>query len=241
MHRTLVYHHFESIDSTNTYAKAHALQFHPDQLVLISADEQTAGRGRFKRPWISPKGVNLYATYCFFIAPEFARSISQMAAVSIATLLLSYSLSPQIKWPNDLLLNRKKIAGILSEVQFQTTSAQVFLGIGINVNMSQSFLDTIDQPATSLAIETKRIWDRKALLSELTEQIQTDLALFEKEGFASFYTRFEALLANRNEMIRIHDGATTWEGIFESITSDGKLTLRLADGSHRVFFSGDIQ
>ena len=94
--------HFESIDSTNTYAKTHGNEFPLGQITCITADEQTAGHGRFNRPWSSPKGVNIYASF-YFRLPKNTKhltSLAQVMTASIATVLTN--LNPKIKWPNDI-------------------------------------------------------------------------------------------------------------------------------------------
>src|SRR5579872_1736709 len=98
--------HLDSIDSTNTYAKQRAKEFAPDQITCITAEEQTAGRGRFQRKWISPRGVNLYATFYFRLPVNSLHltSLSQVMAFSFAAVLLKEELHPKIKWPNDIQL-----------------------------------------------------------------------------------------------------------------------------------------
>src|SRR4051812_3291883 len=107
--------HLDQIDSTNTYAKQHAQDFAPDKITCITAEEQTAGRGRFQRKWISPRGVNLYTTFYFRLplSTLHLTSLCQVAAFSVSSLLLQSDLHPKIKWPNDVLLSGKKISGVL--------------------------------------------------------------------------------------------------------------------------------
>ncbi|OGN66636.1 MAG: biotin--[acetyl-CoA-carboxylase] ligase [Chlamydiae bacterium RIFCSPLOWO2_02_FULL_45_22] len=232
--------HFESLDSTNVYAKTNSGLFSQNDITCVTADEQTKGRGRFDRTWFSPKGVNIYATF-YFTLPKTTRELvamSQVMAMSLSTLLKRKGLHPEIKWPNDVRLNHKKVAGILSETRFSTKIVEFFVGIGINVNLDE--VASIDQPATSLKIETGRIWDRKALLKELQVQFESDLALFKRDGFEPFHDDFEALLCFKGQRVRCFDGETTWEGICHSITRDGQLNLRLENGIIHTVLSGDI-
>jgi BirA family biotin operon repressor/biotin-[acetyl-CoA-carboxylase] ligase len=238
----LVEIHFESIGSTNTYAKEHVGSFSPDQVTCITADEQTAGRGRFQRKWYSPKGVNLYVTFCFRLPKNALHliSLSQMMAASFASVLLDEGLHPKIKWPNDIRLNGKKLSGILCETSFHGEWVDVFLGIGVNVNMGTADLARIDQPATSLQAETGRSWDRAALLKKIQKKILHDLDLFKSKGFEPFHSLFENLLAFKGEIVSCSDGKRTWVGTCHSITNDGQLNIYSSDKSMHTVLSGEI-
>jgi BirA family transcriptional regulator, biotin operon repressor / biotin---[acetyl-CoA-carboxylase] ligase len=158
--------HLEKVDSTQTYAKNHYTEFAPEAITCISADEQTAGRGRFQRKWIAPKGKNISATF-YFQLPASIPHLTTLAQLMAYTLAGVIGIHSQIKWPNDILLSGKKLAGILCETIFDSSVVHCFLGVGINVNTTPEELAIIDQPATSLFIETQREWDRDTLLSEL--------------------------------------------------------------------------
>ena len=105
----------DSIYSTNNYAKERAGSFAKDKITCITAEEQTAGRGRFQRTWQSPRSVNIYATFCFRLAAQTMHliSLAQVMAASFAKVLLQEGLHPKIKWPNDVLLGGKKLSGFL--------------------------------------------------------------------------------------------------------------------------------
>ena len=234
--------HLKTIDSTNTYAKKHAPTFPKGQITCVIAEEQTAGRGRFHRTWDSPKGGNLYATF-YFLLPASSKSLmslSQIMACSMAKVLLTEHFSPKIKWPNDIQLSGKKCSGILCETRFQGEEVEIFLGIGLNVNMGQDLLGNIDQPATSLFVESGKEWNQLEILQKLQTQFASDLALFTKKGFAPFHNFFDKLLLFKGEKIRCFDGKKEWTGLFHSITSDGQLNLPLPDGSMHTMLSGDI-
>ena len=235
--------HLDSIDSTNSYAKNHAGNFALDKITCITAEEQTAGRGRYQRKWVSPRGVNLYTTFYFRLPLNTLHlaALAQVMTLSLATLLLSEGLHPKIKWPNDVQLNGKKVSGILCETTFRPNDVQIFLGIGINVNMPSDALDAIDQPATSLKNETNRVWDKKDLLKKLQRQFVLDLERFKKEGFTPFHRTFEKLLALKGETIRCFDGKKEWMGICHSLSSEGQLNLLLPDQTIHTLRSGDIK
>jgi BirA family transcriptional regulator, biotin operon repressor / biotin---[acetyl-CoA-carboxylase] ligase len=230
------------VDSTNTYAKHHAAAFPKDRITCVTAEEQTAGRGRYQRKWVSPKGVNIYATFYFTLpatTPDIV-SLSQVMAYSFSTLLIQEGLDPKIKWPNDIQLSGKKVSGILCETQFHQDVIELFIGIGINVNLEASSAAQIDQPATSLLIETGRKWDKMGLLHKLQKQFMKDLERFKKEGFAPFHQEFDHLMALKGETVRCYDGKKEWVGICHSLTKDGQLNLLLPDRTIHTILSGDI-
>ncbi len=170
----------DTIDSTNSYAKAHSKEFNPQKVTCITAEYQTAGKGQFERKWISPRSVNIYSTFYFHI-PSSTKNINQLSQVmafSLAAILKNKGLHPTIKWPNDVQIHQKKIAGVLAEVIFHPEFIEVILGIGINVNMQINDLALIDQPATSLKNETGLHWDKNQLLKELQYQFLLDLRRF---------------------------------------------------------------
>lgn len=235
--------HLDSIDSTNTYAKEHSKRFAPNEITCVTAEEQTAGRGRYQRKWLSPPGVNLYITFYFQLPVNTLHlvSLAQVMAYSFAAILLREGLHPKIKWPNDVQLSGKKLSGVLCETQFHRDFVEIFLGIGINVNLEEEIAGKIDQPATSLKIETGRKWDRAALLKKLQKQFAEDLEKFKKEGFAPFHSAFENLLARKGETIRCFDGKKEWVGICHSLTNDGQLNLYLPDQTIHTIVSGEIK
>jgi len=233
--------HLDSVDSTNTYAKQHLSEFAPDKITCILAEEQTAGRGRFTRSWHSPRGLNLYVTFVFQLSsPLHLGSIGQVMALSFAQVLIREGLHPLVKWPNDVLLGGKKLSGVLAETQTIKSSIAVFLGIGINVNLNLAELKQIDQPATSLKVETHRDWNRAALFKKLSQQFVADLDKFKKKGFEPFHHQFENLMAFKGKTIHCFDGKKEWTGLCHSITHDGQLNLCLPDHTIHTLSAGDI-
>jgi BirA family biotin operon repressor/biotin-[acetyl-CoA-carboxylase] ligase len=235
--------HFESIDSTNTYAKLHASSFNPSGITCITADRQTSGRGRFQNKWVSPPGVNLYITFYFRLPANQTHftALGLVLAASLAQTLIVLSIFPQIKWPNDLQLNRKKFGGVLCETTLHKEHFEVFAGIGINVNMEPRDLESVGQAATSLKEETGKIWDRKKILKHLQDQFAKNLELFQTKGFAPFHAFCENLLAYKGEKVRCYDGQNEWIGICESLSEEGRLNLRLPDHSIHTVSSGEIR
>ncbi len=230
------------VDSTNTFAKQHSRDFPKGEITCVSASEQTGGRGRFERKWLSFKGAGLYATF-YFTLPKNSQhlaSLAQLMALSFAKILIKEGFKPEIKWPNDVRLNHKKVSGVLCETAFHPDHVEVFLGIGVNVNLDQESAAAIDQPATSLFIETGKKWDNNQLLKALQNQFVKDLEVFKKEGFTPFYKTFDQLLALKGQMVRCDDGKNVWVGICHSLREDGQLNLLLKDNTIHTVLSGDI-
>jgi len=237
------YIHFDTIDSTNTWAKTNAHTLDPEKLSCITALEQTAGRGRFSRKWLSPHGQNIYATL-FFVIPKgspYLPNLGQILAYSCASVLKEKGFEVEIKWPNDLLINRKKVAGILSETVSLNDSSGVALGIGINVNMSEELLKKIDQPATSLAQLSMKTWKLEQLLEPLIQQFLQDFELLHQKGFAPFQSNFQKLLAYKGQEITCNDGVKTIKGICHAITKDGKLELIPSSGKPITLSAGEVK
>lgn len=233
--------HFNSLNSTQTYAKENYTSFPANEITCVSADEQTAGYGRYQRKWISPKGANLYVTFCFRL-PQTIQNLTSLAllmAYSFASLLIEKTLNPKIKWPNDVLLDDKKLSGILCETLFESTSVQLFLGIGINVNMETIALEQIDQPATSLKVVTGHLWNLPSLRDALQTRFANHLELFIQKGFAPFVQHIDQLLAYKGQKIYCWNGQKEWTGICHSLTCDGELKLLLPHGRIHILRSGE--
>ncbi len=166
---------FPSLPSTNDWAKQNLHLCSREGITAIRAEEQTAGRGRMGRSWHSPKNTNLYLTLVWF--PQSNELLDPITV----THLLAYSvievlpeLPCMIKWPNDLLCNGKKIAGILCETVTWQDLPTLIVGIGVNVQMSD--LSAIDQPATSILLETGELYPIAKLSEQLTAQFQWNVS-----------------------------------------------------------------
>lgn len=173
----IIHHHFETIDSTNDFAKKNLSTFSRRDLTIISADEQTKGRGRYGRSWFSPKGENLYSSFCFFVDKDQQDSslFTHISAISLSAMLKKYGICNQIKWPNDILVNQKKLAGILCETELFPPQTGIIVGIGLNINMNENNIALIDQPTTSLKIETSKSWDISLILNDIANLFISDV------------------------------------------------------------------
>ena len=232
----------KTVDSTQEWAKKNVAKLDKSKITCISADIQTKGKGRFNREWLSPEGDNLNITFYFQLDSKCLHlvSIAHILALSLAKVLRDNNLDPKIKWPNDVMLDDKKLAGMLCEIQTKNEFADIFLGIGINVNADEKFLSKIDQKATSLKVETKRDWDKQKLLDDLKIVFSNNLKLFNEKGFEPFYEKFENLLLFKGEKITFFDGQKEYKGILHSISSEGKLNLYMPTKEMLTFAAGDI-
>jgi BirA family transcriptional regulator, biotin operon repressor / biotin---[acetyl-CoA-carboxylase] ligase len=239
----IVRRHFPSLDSTNNWAKQNAQQLDRNCLTLVTASEQTAGRGRFSRRWISPANQNIYATFCLFVEKHRIDigNLPQVLAMSAAKTLKDLGFETKLKWPNDVLIQGKKIAGILSETTPLSDELCVILGIGINVNMPQEILDQIDLPAISLVALDGVQRDVEEVLGLLQKNFVEALDLFLEEGFHPFLLDYRDSMAyDVGDPIRFHDNRVVRKGVFLGINEDGSLKMILDTGEMKTFHAGEI-
>ena len=233
---------FSRLDSTNAWAKTHAYSLAPHDLTCITAEEQTAGRGRFAKSWFSPKG-NIHASI-FFSIPKgacYLPNLAQVLSFCCVKVLEKKGFSPQIKWPNDLLLMGKKVAGVLTETIDLKERQGVVVGVGMNVNVTDVLLQTIDQPATSLAEISREQWNLHDILHPILEEFNKDLFRLEQEGFAPFQKDYQERLALKGEWIHYQKEDQMYEGLCDSISEDGHLNVILPSGEIDKLHSGEIK
>lgn len=232
----------DKIDSTNKWAKEHTDQVFSEDLTIVHADEQTAGKGRFGRHWESPQGENIYATFCFRINAQCLHliSLAQVMTLSIAKILIKLGLQPKIRWPNDILLSNKKVSGVLCEISHTKGLCEVFLGVGINVDTPKEILEKIDQPATCLQKHIIKKYKKGEILDLLEIQFIHDLDLFLAQGFAPFLCEYENLMAYIGEEICCENQGKKWVGICHSLTNDGQLNLYLPNKEIIALQAADV-
>ena len=181
---------FDTISSTNDYLLRKEKKKNKDIKVCI-AEEQTKGRGRRGKSWISPKFKNIYFSLNSYLRKEDLSGLSLAVALSVNKVLSKINVMSLIKWPNDLLVGNKKICGILIETAKVGELTKVVIGIGINVNMEYSEL--IDQEWTSIKLEKKQSVDRNSIITEMINQLCITLNKFEQEEFDYFLNKFTSL------------------------------------------------
>ena len=181
---------FDTIGSTNDYLLRKEKNKNKDINICI-AEEQTKGRGRRGKSWISPKFKNIYFSLSSYLKKEDLSGLSIAIALSVSKVLTKINVMSLIKWPNDLLVGNKKICGILIETAKVGELTKVVIGIGINVNMEYSEL--IDQEWTSIKLEKKQSVDRNSIITEMINQLCITLNKFEQEEFDYFLKKFTSL------------------------------------------------
>lgn len=231
--------HFERIDSTNSEAHRLAQQGERGPLWLW-ADEQTGGRGRLGRPWVSEPG-NLYATFLFPISggSEVAAQLSFVAALAIHDLVtvLLPDIKPLIKWPNDVLIGGAKFCGLLAEVAASNPTA-IALGCGINLIHAPP---DMPYPVTALA-RHGNIPGIESILPMLDARLSSRLAMWNKgRGFAAIRDAWMERAAGLNGKAVAKIGSTEVRGTFRGLASDGALILELADATQKHIHAGDVR
>ncbi len=232
-------------DSTNRRAHELGEGGDPEGTVII-ADQQSAGKGRLGRVWVSPPGVNLYASILLRppLSPRFAPQLTFVSAVATAHAIAAVSgLSPRVKWPNDILLNGRKVAGLLNEMSAETERIHfVILGIGVNLNMNaEQFPERALYPATSVSLEAGQPVSRLAFVRELLRQLDTLYALFLEQGVAPILAAWEALCDLIGHPVEVDCHDRILHGTAEGLDPDGALRVRLANGQLERVLAGDVR
>jgi len=241
--------YLEEIESTNQYAKENIDKFQ-DKTVIYTYN-QTNGRGRLNRKWSYTGADNIYASIILKPSEEMKEvysNLTQYLCVVLAETFEEYGVSACIKWPNDIKINDKKISGILAEgvgvnIGGNCPSYQlkgIVLGFGINLNTKIEILSKINQPATSLNIETGREIDKKIFLKKLLDKFCLRYDNFIEEGFPLIrkdYIR-RANFLNKEVTVKVFDKEIS--GIAKDITENGALKLIDKDNNEHVLLIGDI-
>ena len=228
---------FDTISSTNDYLLRKEKNKNKDIKICI-AEEQTKGRGRRGKSWISPKFKNIYFSLNSYLKKEDLSGLSIAVALSVSKVLTKINVMSLIKWPNDLLVGNKKICGILIETAKVGELTKVVIGIGINVNMEYSEL--IDQEWTSIKLEKKQSVDRNSIITEMINQLCITLNKFEQEEFDYFLNKFTSLDLLKDKEFTLKDKPSeTFIG--KGIDNKGLLIAQnLKDQRIVKFSSGEV-
>lgn len=234
----------DQTDSTNADTFTLAEQGEGEGLVFL-ADSQLKGKGRLGRNWVSPAGVNLYCSILLRpqIPPFEAAQLTFLSAVAVARAIrLTTGLQPEIKWPNDLLLNGKKVAGLLNEMHAETDRVGfVILGIGVNLNMDGSqFPEDLRTPATSLAIETGKSVSRRLFTVCLLNELDAEYGRFLEFGFGPVREEWGTFCNASGKMLQVLNEGAVVEGAFAGLDHDGAMLLQVADGTLERIMTGDV-
>ncbi|HET8965863.1 MAG TPA: biotin--[acetyl-CoA-carboxylase] ligase [Candidatus Acidoferrum sp.] len=237
-----IYHFFRT-DSTNRVGMELGYAGEPEGTVIL-AEEQSAGRGRAGRSWHSERAAGIYVTLLLRpkISPMQAPLLTMMAGLSAHTAIQSQTgLQLDLKWPNDLVLNGKKLGGILTEMHADTSLVRfVIVGIGINVNQ-EKFPGELNAIATSLHAETGKNQARLELLARLLREFESDYNRFLREGAASVTERFSKASSYAvGKKVRVTNGAESFTGVTAGLAPEGLLQVERADGKIVMVIAGDV-
>ncbi len=235
---------FPATDSTNAQAFRLAEAGASEGTVVI-ADTQTEGRGRMKRTWFAPPALNLYAS--IILKPSFDAALSSpltiMAGVAVAELLSSYCpRGVRLKWPNDVLINNRKVSGILTEIKtFGKEVEFVVLGIGININMKRDDCDpSFELIATSLKEETGRDVSRLDLAVRLFDKVGKYYQLLCRGGMAAIRELWIEYAQLLGKYVEVTFGGEVCGGVVAGMDEMGALTITADDGGKRRVIAGDV-
>jgi len=246
---------FDEIGSTNDEAMKRAREGAPEGFI-VAAGFQTAGRGRLGRLWQSPRDVGIYFSIVLRPPAEMMTLIPLMVGVALAEAIEGSASCPYdaqrhgdvtryptigVKWPNDVLINGKKISGILAEAEWKGNEAIVVVGVGVNVTTALKDLPVRAlYPASSILVETGITLDRKTLLERWKEKFDILYADMKTHGTASFAQRWSTWDTLKGHPVRIHTQAGWGEGVGDGIDNDGALFVQRHDGERVRVLAGDV-
>jgi BirA family transcriptional regulator, biotin operon repressor / biotin---[acetyl-CoA-carboxylase] ligase len=235
--------HFFKTDSTNRVAMELGYAGEPEGAIIL-AEEQTAGRGRSGRQWHSERGTGLYVTLLLRprLSPVQAPILTMLAGLSAHTAIQAQTgLAAELKWPNDILINAKKVGGILTEMHAEPSQVRfVIIGIGLNVNQ-EKFPSDLASVATSLRKESGRAHSRLELLVRLLSELETDYNRFLREGSAYAVERFQQVSGFASgKRVRVDTGLDAYLGTTSGLSPEGLLLVKKDDGRVTTIIAGDV-
>ena len=238
------FYYFPTIGSTNEKAKLLAGSGAPEGTIVI-AEEQTAGRGRNKRTWHSPPDTGIYTSLIFRPDLPASEAFGVLMASALGLLDavddLPLSTPAGLKWPNDILAQGKKLAGVLSDVGLARGRVSwCVVGVGLNVNQ-ESFPGELEDKAVSLQMLTGQVYDRTALLHALLEKIHVRYQTLLTKGTEAVLQPWRERSTILGNMVRVETAGETYVGTVAGIEDDGALRVRLESGAEEVLRAADVQ
>ena len=236
-------YHFEIIESTNKKAGLLAREGAPHG-TLVTADVQEAGVGRRGRSWSSEKDAGIYMSMVLRpkIDTNHASMLTLVAAMAVQKAMeqMCETEVPMIKWPNDIVLNKKKVCGILTELSLVGADIEfVIIGIGINVN-NKAFPEEISETASSLFLELGREIDRELLITKVWDNFKVYYEQFLKtKDISLFQEEYEKVLVNKEENVRVLDPLGEYTGVAKGVTSTGELIVD-TEGERTLVSGGEV-
>lgn len=231
----------DTVDSTNNWARANLSSFCPQSITIVQAIQQTAGKG-ISGSWHSPRGVGIYSSYVTFESPNTNLTLwAYIAATSILQMLDEMGVTAEVKWPNDILISYKKVGGILCETASYADKTAIIVGIGLNINTQLKDLDIIDQPTTSLSLESGSLYCPTEIADRLGNHLIANYDTYRRWGFLPFHSYLNPRLSYIGENIQITTFTQTVDGTFVGLGSDGALQLQISPKEILTFYSGKIR
>lgn len=238
-------HFEETVTSTQKIAQTLANEGAEEGTIVV-AEQQTNGRGRMARQWYSPSGTGIWMSLIIRpnIAVQATPQLTLLTAVAIVQAIEEITpLKPDIKWPNDILINGKKLVGILTELQAEADRVHsIIIGTGINVNQSiTDFPEELHHVATSIHLETDKQWDRAQLIQEILLKFENLYSLYLAQGFRPIKLLWEGYAVSLQKPITARTINGTVEGKAIGINDAGVLLIQTSDGSVKQIYSADIE
>ena len=235
--------YFDSIDSTNTKAQELAEKGYPSG-TLVVADKQIAGKGRRGRNWESPSGCGIFMTLMLKpdINPNNASMLTLVSALAVAKALADITgKDAKIKWPNDIIINGKKLVGILTEMSSELDNIHyVVIGIGINVN-TDDFPENIASVAASMHVITGAYYKRAEIIADTWKAFEKYYDLFvQTENLALMVDAYNQRLVNMDRRVMIEERGHRYEGTARGIDAEGALLVERDDGTTTSVISGEV-
>lgn len=234
---------YDTLPSTNLQAKLDA-ENGAEEGTLIVADMQTAGRGRKGRAWSSPAGTNVY--FSLILKPDFAVELASMTTLVMGIAVAegireTCGAQAQIKWPNDIVINGKKVCGMLAEMSVERDFIHyIVIGVGINVG-KQEFVPEIEATATSLWRECGRNVSRSELTVNVMKHFETCCETFQREGgMGGLFAKYNELLVNRDREVCVLDPKGQYRGISRGIDHSGNLLVERENGVTEKVYAGEV-
>src|SRR5660397_28687 len=234
--------YFKETESTNIIAREIASSV--DEGTVVIAESQTSGRGRLGRKWISPEGgIWLSIILKPRIEPVYAPRITLLAGVSVAKTMQGFGLPAKIKWPNDILVNGKKVCGILTEIGAEVDIIDyLVVGIGIDANVDTgTFPEEFRDNSTSLEKEMGHKINRVEFVQKLLEEFETDYTKFQENGFPQILQEWRNMSATIGQWVKITAQARTIYGEAVGVDNEGALIVETAEGHLEKIVAGNCE
>ncbi len=231
--------YYPSVSSTMDVARVEA-QKNAVEGTVVFADEQTAGRGRIKRAWFTPKGSSIALSVILYPDARRLPYLIMVASLAVAKSIKAITgLNPQIKWPNDVLLNGKKVSGILIENGICGNKiSYAVIGIGININLDCSGIPEISHLATSLSDETGKPVSRLAVIRNMLAEMEKLYTSLSSKN--TVFEEWRDNLVTLGKRVKATAIDAVYEGVAESVARDGSLIIRTRGGQTVRVVAGDV-